>query len=349
MKPVRLLSIAATIAVISAVALMGQAEPKNTSGKMQVAAEKFLGSLPAELKEKVKFPYDSPHRLAWFFTPQQDKEKHFTRKGVRLEELSAEQKVNALALLKSGLSVSGYEQATTIMSLENLLANLEGPKGAMVRNPGWYFVSVFGDPSATGKWGWRFEGHHLSVNYTLDKGEVVSATPLLFGANPADVKSGDRKGLRTLPKIEDDARALIKSLTDAQQATAKQPTPKNYNVLEIKEGQPNAAVGPPVGITSDKLTAAQRDQLNKLLLDYIDRMPEDLAKAEEARVKNTPPAKLYFSYTGSPVPGEPYSYRIHAPEFVVEFLDVQADSAKNPANHIHSAWRHLPTDMAVSE
>jgi hypothetical protein len=219
----------------------------------------------------------------------------------------------------------------------------------MTRNPTWYFVSVFGEPSGTGKWGWRFEGHHLSVNYTLDKGEVISATPLLFGANPAIVKGEERKGLRTLPDIENFARALITSLTPEQNKVAKQVAPKNSSALEIKEGQPNADVGDPVGITADKLTAEQKETLNKLLLAYIDRMPEDLAKAEQKRVKDTAPGKLYFEYTGSPVPGEPYTYRIFAPEFVVEFLNVQADSAKNPANHIHSAWRRLPCDFGESQ
>src|SRR4029450_668509 len=107
------------------------------------------------------------------------------RKGGRLEEMSAEQKKAAMALLESGLSAKGYEQATTIVGLEALLLELEGPKGAMVRTTGWYFVSVFGEPSNTGKWGWRFEGHHLSVNYTLDKGEVVVGAPMLFRCHTA--------------------------------------------------------------------------------------------------------------------------------------------------------------------
>ncbi len=349
MKRVRIAAIAATILIFTAVALIGQAEPKTTGGKMQLAADKLLGSLTPELKTKASFHFNDKQRLAWFFTPQQNKEKKFTRKGARLEEMTPEQKVNAMALLKSGLSASGYEQATTILSLESLLADLEGSKGAMTRNPTWYFVSVFGEPSGTGKWGWRFEGHHLSVNYTLDKGEVISATPLLFGANPAIVKGEERKGLRTLPDIENFARTLITSLTPEQDKVAKQLTPKNYNELEIKEGQPKAGVGDPVGITADKLTAEQKETLDKLLLAYIDRMPEDLAKVEQKRVKDTPPGKLYFEYTGSPVPGEPYTYRIFAPEFVVEFLNVQADSAKNPANHIHSAWRRLPIDFGVSQ
>jgi hypothetical protein len=349
MKRFRISVVIATVLILSAVALMGQSDPKTTAGKMQLAADKFLSSLTPEVKSKVSFDFNDKHRLAWFFTPQQDKDKQFTRKGARLEEMTAEQKANALALLKTGLSANGYEQAATIVGMETLLAELEGPKGAMTRNPGWYFISVFGTPSGTGKWGWRFEGHHLSVNYTLDKGEVISATPLLFGANPAEVKDGARKGLRTLPEIEIQARALIKSLTPEQDKIAKQSAPKNYNELEIKEGQAKAGVGDPVGITSDKLTAEQRAILNKLLHAYIDRMPEDLAHVEDKRVKDTPPAKLYFEYTGSPVPGEPYTYRIFAPEFVVEFLNVQADSAKNPANHIHSAWRRLPIDFGVSE
>jgi hypothetical protein len=343
MNRVRLAALAATAAIVSTVALVGQGEPKSSGGKMQVAAAKFVASLSPELKKKGTFGFDDPHRLKWYFTPQQAK-RQFTRKGVRLEEMSGEQKAAAMALLKTGLSAKGYEQATTILALEGLLAELEGSKGGMVRNTGWYFVSVFGEPAATGKWGWRFEGHHLSVNYTLDNGEVVSATPLLFAANPADVKAGEKKGLRALPAIEDHARALIKSLDEKQDAAARQ----GKEFAEIKEGQPRAEVGNPVGIPAADLSGGQRETLAKLLGAYLERMPEDIAAAEEKRVKNTPPGKLFFAYSGSPVPGKPYTYRIYAPEFVVEFLNVQADSARNPANHIHSAWRRLPADLGLS-
>src|SRR5262249_34250485 len=163
--------------------------------------------------------------------------------------------------------------------------------------------------------------------------------------NPAEVKGGDKKGLRVLPDIEDQARTLIKSLSDDQVKTAKQA--KHF--AEIKEGQPKADVGAPVGITADKLTDAQRANLTKLLQAYTDRMPEDLAAAEMKKVKDTPAEKLYFAYSGSVTPGEPYTYRIQSPVFVVEFLNIQADSAKNPANHIHSSWRRLPVDFGLTE
>ena len=349
MKRLRSLALAAAVAAGFAVALIGQ--PAGPTGpRMAEAATKFLAALDADQKKKATFPFDAKQRTAWFFTPQQDKEKKSTRVGVRLEEMTPPQKTAALELLKTGLSAKGFEQATTIMSLEGILADLEGTKGAMVRNPGWYFISVFGDPSNTGAWGWRFEGHHMSVNYTLDKGEVVTATPLMFGANPAEVKDGTRKGLRTLPDIEDRARALIKSLNPDQDEAAKQPTPEGYEKgWEIKENNPRADVGAPIGVAADKLTEDQRKALAALLKSYADRMPADLAAAEMKKAAETPPAKLYFAYTGSPEPGKPYTYRVQAPGFVVEFLNVQADSAKNAANHIHSAWRRLPADFGIKE
>jgi hypothetical protein len=345
MTRLRLPTLCLTLAGVVGVALVGRSAPDSTGGKMKSAADAFLASLTPGLKKKAAFDFNDKHRTAWFFTPQQDKEKHFLRKGARLEEMTADQKKAALALLRSGLSAKGYEQATTIMGLEVLLAGYEGTKGANTRNPGWYFVSVFGEPSSTGKWGWRFEGHHMSVNYTLDKGEVVAGAPILFGSNPAEVKDGPKKGLRPLPGVEDHARALIASLTPEQDKAARQAK----ELPEIKEGQPKADVGPPVGVAADKLAAEQKATLMKLLHAYADRMPEDLAAGELKRATDTPAGKLYFAYAGSPTPGEPYTYRVQGPEFVVEFLNVQKDSAGNPANHIHSAWRRLPIDFGLSE
>ncbi len=115
MNRIRFAAFAVTAVVISAVALVGQGEPKSSGGKMQLAADKFLAALSPELKKKAVFKFDDEHRTLWFFTPQQDKEKKFTRKGVRLEEMTAEQKSAAMALLKTGLSAKGYEQATTIL------------------------------------------------------------------------------------------------------------------------------------------------------------------------------------------------------------------------------------------
>ncbi|MFO0801739.1 MAG: DUF3500 domain-containing protein [Gemmataceae bacterium] len=346
MKRLRSLLVALVAVGFCSFALIGRPDG-GTGAKMADAAKGFLATLNAEQKQKASFAFDDKKRLAWFFTPQQNKERNYTRIGVRFEEMSAEQKAAALALLKTGTSKSGYEQATTIMSLEGILKDLEGDKGAMVRNTGWYFVSVFGEPSNTGSWGWRFEGHHMSLNYTLDKGEVVTATPMMFGANPAEVKAGERKGLRTLPAVEDEARALIKSLNEEQVKVAKQPTPEGYEKQwEIKENNPRADVGDAVGITADKLTAEQRGTLLMKLLNTRTACRRSRGDRDEAGEGHRPGEDVLRLHRLA-VPGKPYTYRVSAPEFVVETLNVQADS-ENAANHIHSAWRRLPADFGLS-
>jgi hypothetical protein len=326
---------------LASVALVARDE-RTSADQMTEAADQFLVSLSDEQRAKATFDYDDPHRTGWFFTPQQDKERKATRKGLRVEEMKDEQKQKALALLKTGTSAKGYEQATTIMSLESILRDVE-KKGAMVRNPDWYFVSVFGKPSKTGKWGWRFEGHHLSVNFSLDKGQVESPTPFLFGANPAEVKVGDRKGLRTLPEVEDRARELIKSLDADQQKLAVRATP----FPEIAENTPAAKIGEAFGIPASKLNDKQRDLLVKLLEGYTERMPAAVAAAEMKALKDAGVEKIQFGYSGSTEPGKGYTYQIQGPTFLCQFLNMQADGSGNPANHIHSVWRRLPSDFAL--
>src|SRR5262249_41739586 len=147
---------------------------ENAADRMAGAAEKFLASLTADQKKKAVFDFDDKERTRWFFTPQQ-KGKKSTRNGLPLSEMTEKQKGLAKDLLRAGTSDSSYKQATTIMGLESLLAELEKGRGP-VRDPEWYFFTVFGTPGKTGSWGWRVEGHHLSLSFTLKDGKLVSAT-----------------------------------------------------------------------------------------------------------------------------------------------------------------------------
>jgi hypothetical protein len=340
MKLGRLLLALTLMALLVGVAYVAHvAEP--SASRMAGAAEKLLMTLSADQRAKAMLAFDSPERTNWHFTPQQDQAKKATRKGLPLEEMSADQKQAALELLKAGTSADGNERATTIMSLEAILHELE-KNGRMVRNPEWYFFTIFGTPSKTGKWGWRVEGHHLSLNFVVDAGKVTSATPAFFGANPATVKDGPRKGLRTLPEAEDLARDLFKLLNDDQKKVAYQ----KKNFLEIKES-PDSGVGDPQGLAASKMNAKQQGVLLKLLQSYADRMPPDVAEAELAEVKQAGWDKIYFAYAGGLEPGQPHTYRIQGPTFVVEFLNMQADSANNPANHIHSVWRKIKGDFVA--
>lgn len=309
---------------------------------MVVAAQQFLETLKPEQKKQATFSFDSKERFNWNFVPLQDANKKATRKGLPLEDMTAAQKKAALALLRAGTSQAGNEQAVIIMSLEAILREQE-KKGAMVRNPEWYFFTVFGEPSKTGKWGWRVEGHHLSINFTMEGTQVVASTPTFFGANPAEIKSGDKKGLRILAPSEDLARQLFTSLNDEQKKIAyhDKPFPEpGQKTLEPK-------LGPPIGLAAAKMSKEQTDILMKLLKSYTDRMPKDVGDAELKHVKDAGIEKIHFAFTGSAELGKGRTYRVHGPTFVIEFLNMQSDSAGNPANHIHSCWRKTKGDFGL--
>jgi hypothetical protein len=310
--------------------------------KMAAAGEKFLASLDAKQKAKATFDFDSGERTRWFFTPQQSRGKSL-RKGLPLKEMTAGQKKLARLLLEAGTSEVGYKKATTVMSLEAILADLE-KGGRIARDPELYFFTVFGTPSKTGKWGWRVEGHHLSLNFTIDKGKVVSATPCFYGANPAVVKGGPRKGLQTLPGSQDHARALFAALDKEQRKAAHQDKP----FPEIVEGTARPKLGPPQGLPGSKMSEKQKALLWKLIEGYAQRMPPAVAERELAEVKKAGLDKVYFKMAGGDgTPGKGYTYRVQGPTFVIEFLNEQSDSAGNPANHIHSVWRSTRGDFGL--
>lgn len=342
MKISRMLIALALTAGLAGVAYVSQAnEP--TGMKMTTAADKLVSSLSADQKAKAAFDFDSPERTNWHFVPLQDSQRRPTRKGLPLQEMTDEQKKAARALLRAGTSNDGYLAATTIMSLEAILADLE-KGGTNVRNPEWYFFTIFGTPSKTGKWGWRVEGHHLSLNFAVDGGQVLSATPAFFGANPATVKQGPQQGKRSLANADDLARQLFGSLDDEQRKTAYQE--KEFPEIEARTRAPK--VGEPKGLAAAKMTETQRETLLKLLKAYTNRMPGDIAATEMQDVEKAGLDQVYFAYAGGTEPGKPHTYRIQGPTFVVEFLNVQEDSAHNPANHIHSVWRRIKGDFGLT-
>ncbi len=310
--------------------------------RMSDTAAQFVNSLNGDQKGKTLFAFDDKERTNWNFVPLQDKKKPL-RKGLRFDQMTAEQKETAKALLRAGTSASGFLKATTIMSLEAVLAELE-KNGANVRDPGWYFVSIFGTPTKAGKWGWRVEGHHLSLNFVIDRGKIVAATPAFFGANPAEIKSGPKKGQRTLPQAEELAKELFAALDDDQRKVARQP--RQYPEIEQAKAVPH--VGPAKGLPAAKMNEKQRNLLQQLIQTYADRMPAEVTQAEMAEVKAAGLDKVHFAFAvEADKPGRPYTYRVQGPTFVIEFLNVQSDSAGNPANHIHSCWRNLKGDFGI--
>jgi hypothetical protein len=268
-----------------------------------------------------------------------------SRQGLPFKAMTPEQVKLAHALLATGVSQKGYIKATTIMSLEQILKELEaGGRGGIVRDPENYFFSVFGQPSETGTWGFRVEGHHLTLNFAMDKGKVVADTPNFMGANPAEVKTGPRAGLRVLAAEEDLARSLVVSLDAQQKQVAVLPgappndirTGENFNIDNI----PGFDINKPTGIQASRLNAKQQETLIALIEEFAYRMPIELAEVTMTEVKKPGLDKIYMTWAGGTNKGDQYYYRVHGPSFLIELNNTQGGG-----NHIHSVWRDLKNDF----
>ncbi len=298
---------------------------------MSECANRFLAALDPNQRGKATFPFDSEERLNWHFIPKE-------RKGLPLREMTPYQKHLASALLAAGLSQTGYIKAVTIMSLEDVLKVMENDSGER-RNPEKYYFSVFGTPSDGSTWGYRVEGHHLSQNYTVMNGTVVDG-PSFFGANPAEVRQGARKGLRTLAAEDDLGLELMHALNDEQRKLAIV-SPTAYGEILTGANRNAALQGQPSGLSASKMNANQFDALFTLLKEYAHNVPDELAERRVAQI-NRAKRNIYFAWSGGITPGDPRYYRVQASSFLVEFDDTQDN-----ANHIHTVWRDFGGDFGL--
>lgn len=335
---VRKLILTSTVLVAMVALLAAQnAQAPKTGQAMMMGAKAFLGSITPEQKAQASFKFDDAERLNWHFIPRE-------RKGLPLKSLEGQSLKQAHAFIRTGLSEAGYDQTLNVMSLEELLFLLEGGDRETRRDrrdPGKYYLSVFGEPAETGDWGWRLEGHHISLNFTIKDGKVVSSTPEFFGANPGTIDAGKGRQIRVLGPEEDIARQVLKLCTPEQQtlcwiskeAPGEVPGP----------GAAQAAVADPVGLPYAKMSEDQKKLIQDLLSEYLKNLPADIEQERRAAINAAGVDKLYFAWYGLSELHEPHHYRVQGPTFVIEYNNTQ-----NNANHVHSMWRNLAGDFGVS-
>jgi Protein of unknown function (DUF3500) len=303
-------------------------ERVRTDQLMVDAAKAYLASLNPDQRKQTSFGLDNmDERTHWLYTP-------FLRHGLTLREMTQTQRNLAHALLSAGLSAQGLVKAHTIMSLEEILYILE--RGDGDRDPNKYFLSIFGEPSERGAWGYRFEGHHLSVNYTIVDGKIASS-PSFFGANPAQIVDGRRKGLRTLARQEDLGRKLLESLTEEQRAIAvvDKKAPEDMLTTNSRKAALN---GQPNGLPFSKMTAPQKEAMETLIAEYANDFPPEIATQRMEQFRKLQ-GSAFFAWSGTTEPGKKHYYRVQTPEFLIEF-----DKALEDGNHIHSVWRDFKND-----
>ena len=311
------------------------AHPDQTAADMANAANAFLATLKPEQIAKATFELDDTNRTRWHFVPTEMHPRH----GLSFREMQQEQQHMAYALLASVLSARGLQKTAQIMSLEQILHDAN-PKGRFARDPKWYFVSIFGKPSVKGTWGWRFEGHHLSLSFTVVDGHVGGLTPSFLGTNPGKVLDGPRKGLQVLASEEKIARALARSLNAEQRTVAVVDEKAPADI--ITKADRKARRLEPLGLAASEMNKKQFTQLWTLIEEYLRNYRPDLAEEGLKYLEGLDLKMIHFAWAGSLESGKGHYYRIQAPDFLIEY-----DNTQNGANHVHCVVRDLKRDFGA--
>jgi len=328
MKPI--LALALAVPFIGAVTVVSS--PPESSAEIATAAEAFLDALTDEQRSKAVFDFTDEQRKDWHYVPRDNE-------GLIFKEMTDDQRKLAHELLQSTLSTAGYHKTTTIMFLDQVLYWLSETRGRpqAIRDPNRYWIAVFGSPSTNSDWGWRVQGHHVSLNFTSKRNEITIGSPNFFGANPHEVQSGPYAGLRALGAEEDLGRGLLMALDAEQQKQAIISDEVPGDII-LNPGREADLLGEPKGLAMSAMNADQKDALRLLVEEYAHNVRRDLARSRIERIRAAGEDKIHFAWIGSTERGEGHYYRVHGPTFVIEY-----DNASG--NHSHTVWRDLEKDF----
>jgi hypothetical protein len=328
--------ILAIVALLPTAALTHEPATEVDQKAMRAAVLSWRDALGPELTKQATFEFEGPERTDWHFIPKD-------RVGVKWDDMNLQQRRAAHNLLRTALSSQGYFKATTIMSLENELRRIEAgrPDVNNIRDPEKYWFALFGDPEDDEPWGWRIEGHHLSLNFSSVTGQVVSVTPAFFGSNPAELRDGPRAGLRVLGKEEDLARELVASCT-----------PEQFREVIILDAAPDEIIAQPGmeikfakpdGLSAEEMTPNQQALLRKLVAEIFGNYEAEIHDKALHEMEHAGFGMLHFGWAGSIKRGEGHYFRIHGPTLVIEY-----DNTQNNANHAHLVW-HSPSNNFAAD
>ena len=306
------------------------------TGEMAAAAGQWLDSLAPEQRAKATFSYLDGERLFWYYPP-------LNRHGLPLRDMNPAQRDLAYALMAATLDAATYEKAAAIMQHENILGPLEVEEGTASwdRNPLLYYWTVFGSPgnAANEPWGWRVEGHHVSLHFSVWGDEVTAVTPFFLGANPAEVPKGPQQGLRILGHREDLAIELMSTLTPEQRAKAVIHDKAPWDIPMYNATR--AAVHEGEGLAGAEMNGTQKELLLSLVTEYVNQVRPEVAQERLEAIRQRGVDNFRIVWAGATDRSRDHYYRIHGGSFIVEF-----DNIQNGANHIHSVWREVENDFA---
>lgn len=309
----------------------------------------FLASLNEQQLQQASYDFNDSLRTKWTNLPV----GLAPRPGIKYGDLSAESKIQFHHILTTLFSSQGYLKATSIMKLDDILnevyetayqnKEINDDMIQELRDLSWdythYFISFWGAPGKTDPWGFKFEGHHISLNLTVN-GEDYSVTPMFMGTDPAEVHTTKYAGLRVLSKEEDYGFLLINALSEEQKKKAD----LHMKVPEDIITNPNSSqrITEYRGIKAEEFNPAQKAILQWILREYIGNLEKEKAHLYFHKIEDSGLDNIYFAWSGSYVAQKPHYYIINSPDFIIEYDNF---GFQRDGNHIHSIWREKGNDF----
>jgi hypothetical protein len=309
----------------------------------------FLESLSPNEKSVVLFAMDDSLRTQWTNLPI----GLAPRKGLRYGDLSEQSKISFHKILSTIFSSQGYLKTFAIMQVDDILHEIfeitherdqiDEQTIGFIRTLDWdygnYFIAILGNPTMDDAWGFKFEGHHISINLTVTK-DSFTMTPLFLGSDPAVVEVTQYAGLRPLSKEEDYGFWFVNTLDDTQKAkaTLSQEVPKDI-LTNPDRPQWYADF---MGIKGSELRPEQQKILQYLIEEYMNNMEKEKAEEYLDILHARGMDEVYFAWIGSYEPMKAHYYMIHSPDFIIEYDNV---GFLDNANHIHSIFREKGNDF----
>ena len=315
-------------------------DPSLAVKEMGEACVKFVDSLSVDQKAKTIFHFNDGERIFWYYPPM-------NRHGLPLRDMDENQRTLAYALMASGLSETANTRVHQIIEHELILGSMEKTAGikSFVRDPALYYWTVFGDPLGEDPWGWRIEGHHISIHMHIYKGEVISTTPFFFGSNPAVVPAGlPNAGRSILGSREALGLELANSLDSSQRSIAVIAEDAPFDILTYNSSK--ALIPKEEGIRGGQMNGTQKEMLTALITEYTSQVRDDIADKGVGKVLNQiredGVENFHFAWSGGMEHLQNHYYRIHSGDFIIEY-----DNRQNDANHIHSVLRDVENDFGI--
>lgn len=306
--------------------------------EIKQAATSFVNTLNPVQKRSALLAFNDTARIKWNNLPVGLR----ARAGINIGSMREEQRKLFHRILSVSLSSQGYLKATSIFHLDNLLnmyydslfinRKIDSSRHRNMQNLKWshqnFYLSFFGLPTDT-VWGYKIEGHHLSVNFSFVK-DKLSVTPFFIGTDPAEFPNTEYAGWRVLGQEEDLGIKLIQLFSAEQQkkATMSKDVPRDI----ITGAETGIRLVDYWGIKGSELTKQQLSILQYIIREFVFNLEYEKAVVEYDKIFKAGINNIYFGWIGPYVENKPHYFILNGPTFLIEF-------ANNNGNHIHAIWR----------